>query len=428
MDELHQWPAHVAAASIRQGKLKPSQLMAAYAQQIEKLESKVGAFIHLDVEHALRQASLLDRVAPSGLLHGIPVAVKDLIETADMPTSYGSPIYAGHRPASDAACVNEVRLQGAVVIGKTVTTEFAIFHPGKTANPHNLAHTPGGSSSGSAAAVAAQMVPLAFGTQTAASVFRPASFCGVVGFKPSFGLIPRGGVKPLSESFDTVGLIGHCVMDVALFAAAASRRPDLIPDHDKVGGKPKVGLFRTSHWDMAEPASQAALLGFADRLAAKGVDVQQAQVPEVFGQLLQAQTDVMLFEASILLGYEYARKKSLCSEKLIEVIEAGNAISVDRVEAARQTIAQARLAMKDIFRQFDVLISPAAPGEAPRGLAATGDPVFGRSWSALGTPGLTLPGATGPAGLPIGVLLCGAKGTDRAFLAAALELERLARH
>ena len=427
MDKLHEWPAHVAAASIQQGKLKPSQLMAAYADRIEAFESKVGAFIHLDVERALRHASLLDSQTPQGLLFGIPIGVKDIIDTARMPTSYGSPIYEGHRPAADAACVNEASLQGAVVMGKTVTTEFAIFHPGKTANPHNLAHTPGGSSSGSAAAVAAHMVPLAFGTQTAASVFRPSSFCGVVGYKPSYGLIQRGGVKTLAESFDTVGLIGNCVMDVALFAAAASRRHELIPGAAVDRQTPTVGLFRTSHWDAAEPASQAAVLGLADRLRRQGVKVIDIEAPAVFKDLLQAQTDAMLAEAAIALGYEYTHKKSLCSPKLVEVIETGNAMTWERVQAANETIVQARAAIRDVFRGVDVLLSPAAPGEAPEGLSATGDPVFGRSWSALRTPGLTLPGAVGPKGLPIGVLLCGPQGQDRAFLAAALAIEKLAR-
>ena len=431
MDKLHELPVHVAVNQIRQGKLKPSQLMAAYVEQIEALEPKVGAFMHLDVTGALERARELDSAPPEGLLFGVPIGVKDLIDTADLPAGYGSPIYAQHQPAWDAACVSEVRREGAVVIGKTVTTEFAIFHPGKTANPHNLAHTPGGSSSGSAAAVGAGMVPLAFGTQTAASVFRPASFCGVVGYKPSFGLIQRGGIKPLSESFDTVGCMARGVMDAAWFAAAAARRPDLIPplvDHSpSTQQKPTVGLFRTHHWDAAHESSQAAVLGFADRLRARGVKVQDIDVPVVFADLLQAQTDVMLAEAAIALGYEYAYHKGLCSAKLIEVIEAGNAITLERLQTAKELIAQARAAVKDLFAQVDVLLSPAAPGEAPKGLQATGDPVFGRSWSALGTPGLTLPGATGPNGLPIGVLLCGAYQQDRKFLAVALALEQLGR-
>ncbi len=429
MTKLQELPVHLAVSQIRQGKLKPSALMAAYAEQIMGLEPKVGAFIQLDLEGALNQAKMLDAATPEGLLFGVPIGVKDIIDTADMPTGYGSPIYANHQPAWDAACVNEARRQGAVVIGKTVSTEFAIFQPGKTANPHNLEHTPGGSSSGSAAAVGAGMLPLAFGTQTAASVFRPASFCGVVGYKPSFGLIQRGGVKSLSESFDTVGLMARNVMDAALFAAAAARRHDLIPvqadQSPKAQQKPTVGLFRTAHWDVADESSQAAVLGFADRLRAQGVNVQDVAVPAVFADLLQAQTDVMLAEAAIALGYEYAHHKALCSPKLIEVIEAGNAITLERLQAAKDVITAARAAAKDLFDQVDVLLSPAAPGEAPKGLSATGDPVFGRSWSALGTPGLTLPGAIGPNGLPIGVLLSGAYNQDRQFLAAALVLEQL---
>jgi Asp-tRNA(Asn)/Glu-tRNA(Gln) amidotransferase A subunit family amidase len=426
MDKLHELPAYIAVDLIRQGKLKPSGLMQAYAEQISLLEPKVGAFTHLDLDSAVHRAKVLDSEPPIGLLFGLPVGVKDLMDTADMPTSYGSPIYRHHCPLSDAACLTEVKSQGAVIMGKTVTTEFAIFHPGKTANPHNVAHTPGGSSSGSAAAVAAHMVPLAFGTQTAASVYRPASFCGVVGYKPSYGLIQRGGIKTLSESFDTVGLIANCVMDVALLAAAASRRHHLLPSSNHVAAtKPTVGLFRTPHWEMAEQASQAAVLGFADRLSAQGVKVIDIDVPAVFEQLLQAQTDVMLAEAAIALGYEYVHHKALCSPKLIEVIEQGNSIGFDRLQAAHETINQARAAIRDIFRGVDVLLSPAAVGEAPEGLQATGDPVFGRAWTALRTPGLTIPGATGPKGLPIGVLLSGAQDNDAQFLLAAHVLEQL---
>ncbi|HEY7803745.1 MAG TPA: amidase [Orrella sp.] len=424
MDKLHELSVHEAVVQISQGTLKPSQLVAAYVEQIARLEPDVGAFVHLDVDAALRKARALDTMAPAGLLCGVPIGVKDIIETADMPTGYGSPIYAHHQPAADAACVNEVRANGAVVMGKTVSTEFAIFHPGKTANPHHLAHTPGGSSSGSAAAVGAGMVPLAFGTQTAASVFRPASFCGVVGYKPSYGLIQRGGVKTLSEAFDTVGLMGRCVKDVALFAAAASRRHALIPEASSAGAKPTVGLFRTAHWDEADEASQAAVLGFAQRMSKCGHRVQELVVPAVFGDLLQAQTDVMLAQAAIALGYECTHHASKCSDKLLEVWEAGNAVSDQRLQEAVNTISAAQAAAKDLFAQVDVLLSPAAPGEAPRGLQATGDPVFGRSWSALGTPGLTVPGATGPNGLPIGVLLCGALNQDRKFLAAAFALEQ----
>ncbi len=428
MKDLHLLPVHEVVEQIHQGQLKPSALMQAYAQQIAEHEPTIGAFIHVDVEAALAQARKLDDTAPAGLLFGIGFGVKDIIDTATMPTGYGSPIYADYQPRADAACVGQLKNQGAILVGKTVTTEFAVFHPGKTVNPHNHAHTPGGSSSGSAAAVAAGLVPLALGTQTAASIFRPASFCGVVGYKPSYGLISRVGAKTLAESFDTLGPMGRCVADVALMAAAAAKRHDLVIGKDTArDNKPRVGVFRSPYWDRAEPAMQQAVLDMAKRLGEKSVSVTEIDSPPGFEDLAQAQSDFMLWQAAIALDYEYRHHHSQCSAKLIEVLEQGQALKWSQVQAAADTMSRARQALEEIFKQVDVLITPAAPGEAPEGIGATGDPIFGRTWIALGTPGLTLPGATGPRGLPLGVLAVGAPGRDREFLQAAWMLEQLTR-
>src|SRR3954453_15767712 len=240
--------AHQAAREIAAGQLRAEALMTACLERIAAREPEIGAWQYLDPEAALEAARRCDASAPSGPLHGIPIAVKDLIDTADMPTGYGSGIYARHRPGSDAACVALARAAGAIVMGKTVTTEFACFMPGKTANPRNPQHTPGGSSSGSAAAVADLMAPLAFGTQTAGSVIRPAAFCGIVGYKPSFGTIPRAGVKMLCDSLDTIGTMARNVADAAFFAGVIAGRPEL-RDVAPSEAPPLFGLYRTPMWD-----------------------------------------------------------------------------------------------------------------------------------------------------------------------------------
>ncbi len=258
MNDPRSLSAREAARQIAEGKLTAEALALAYLDRITTRENVVGAWQYLDREQALAAARQRDSEPPRGPLHGVPIAVKDLIDTSDMPTTYGSPIYRAHRPAADASCVALARASGAVVLGKTVTTEFAAFAPGKTANPRNLAHTPGGSSSGSAAAVADGMAPLAFGTQTAGSVIRPASFCGCVGYKPSFGLINRAGVKPLADSLDTVGVFARTVDDAAFFAGVLAERPAL--RHLVLPARaPHFGFYRTPMWPEAEPATATAL-------------------------------------------------------------------------------------------------------------------------------------------------------------------------
>jgi len=420
---LHLLPAHVAVARISQGTLKPSDLMQAYVARVAELEPTVGAFEALNTETALKQARALDDQPASGLLFGLPLGIKDLIDTVDLPTTYGSAIYPHHQPVADAVCVVHSKAQGGLIMGKTVTTEFAWRYPGKTANPHNIKHTPGGSSSGSAAAVAAHMVPLAFGSQTSSSIYRPASYCGVVGYKPSFGTINRVGAKPLADSFDTLGTMGHCVADVALLAAAAGRRHDLVLSAEPVAATPRVGLFRTAEWGHADAETQKIVLACAQQLSEAGVNVVSVEIPPIFESLVQAQIDIMEAEAAMSLSDEYSAHRDRCSERLITAIERGYAIDIERLFAARDVIKKSIAALEDIFKDVDVLLSPAAAGEAPVGLEATGNPMFGRIWSALGNPGLTLPYGQGTQGLPIGVLLAGASGQDRAFLQMAQTLE-----
>ena len=420
---LYRLHAHTAATMIRDGKLKPSTLMQAYVDRVAELEPTVGAFEAINTEAAIQKANALDRQTPKGLLFGLPIGVKDLIDTVDMPTTYGSPIYANHQSVSDAVCIVHTKAEGGLVLGKTVSTEFAWRNAGKTANPHRLKHTPGGSSSGSAAALAANMVPLAFGSQTSSSIYRPASFCGVVGYKPSFGMINRVGVKPLADSLDTLGTMGHCVADVALLAAAAGRRHDLVLPSEPIATHPRVGLFRTPQWDHASAETQAIVLECAERLSQSGIRVTTVDSPPAFESLLQAQVTIMEAEAAMSLSDEYSAHRDQCSERLVKAIERGYTIEIDRLFVARNVVRNAIAALEEIFREVDVLLSPPAAGEAPEGLEATGDPMFGRIWSALGNPGLTLPYGHGATGLPIGVLLTGARDQDRAFLHMAQTLE-----
>jgi Asp-tRNA(Asn)/Glu-tRNA(Gln) amidotransferase A subunit family amidase len=420
---LYRLHAHTAATMIRDGKLKPSTLMQAYVDRVAELEPTVGAFEAINTEAAIQKANALDRQTPKGLLFGLPIGVKDLIDTVDMPTTYGSPIYANHQSVSDAVCIVHTKAEGGLVLGKTVSTEFAWRNAGKTANPHRLKHTPGGSSSGSAAALAAHMVPLAFGSQTSSSIYRPASFCGVVGYKPSFGMINRVGVKPLADSLDTLGTMGHCVADVALLAAAAGRRHDLVLPSEPIATHPRIGLFRTPQWDHASAETQAIVLECAERLSQSGIRVTTVDSPPAFESLLQAQVTIMEAEAAMSLSDEYSAHRDQCSERLVKAIERGYTIEIDRLFVARNVVRNAIAALEEIFREVDVLLSPPAAGEAPEGLEATGDPMFGRIWSALGNPGLTLPYGHGATGLPIGVLLTGARDQDRAFLHMAQTLE-----
>jgi Asp-tRNA(Asn)/Glu-tRNA(Gln) amidotransferase A subunit family amidase len=423
MTEPHLLTAREAARAIAEQRLTVESLVASYLERIAARESVVGAWQYLDPDRVLAEARRHDGEAPRGPLHGIPIAVKDLIDTFDMPTAYGSPIYHGHRPAADAACVALARAAGAIVLGKTVTTEFATFTPGKTANPRNPAHTPGGSSSGSAAAVADGMAPLAFGTQTAGSVIRPASFCGAVGYKPSFGLISRAGIKPLADSLDTVGVYARNVQDAAFFAGVLSERPAL-RDLMVPAAAPRFGLYRTPMWDHAEHATAAALdraRAAAERAGAVVKDI--AIAPEHHG-LNDAQDKIMGYESCRALADERIRHSAELSPRLAQLLDSGMAIGADEYDAARALAATARLGLNAFFADCDAILTPAAPGEAPPGLGYTGDPVFNRMWTLLGAPCVAVMALRGISGLPTAVQLVGRIGDDARLLACAAFLER----
>jgi len=412
-----------AAQEIAARRLSAEALTAACLDRIAAHEGVVGAWHYLDRDAALAAARHRDSEPPRGPLHGIPIAVKDLIDTADMPTGYGSPIYEGHRPAADAACVALARAAGAVVLGKTVTTEFACFTPGKTTNPKNPAHSPGGSSSGSAAAVADGMVPLAFGTQTAGSVIRPASYCGCVGYKPSFGVIPRAGVKPLADSLDTIGVMARTVEDAAFFTGVLTERP-AVRDVKMPASPPRFGLYRTPMWGEAEPSTMAALDRARAALERAGAWIAEIVVPPEHQGLTAAQETIMGFELVRALAYERLAHSAELSPRLAQQLDQGLTVGADAYDAAIAETNAARARLDGFIGPCDAMLTPAAPGEGPPGLGYTGNPVFNRMWTLLGVPCVTMPAVWGDSGLPTGVQLVGRVGDDARLMAAGLFLER----
>jgi Asp-tRNA(Asn)/Glu-tRNA(Gln) amidotransferase A subunit family amidase len=418
MTSLNRLTATAAARKLAAGEITAEALLADCLARIAEREREVHAWTFVDTDAALRRARALDAQGASGLLHGLPIAVKDLFDTVDMPTSYGSPIYGGRRPAWDAACVALTRAAGAIVVGKTVTTEFATFHPGPTCNPRNLKHTPGGSSSGSAAAVADWMVPLAFGTQTAGSIVRPAAFCGTVGYKPTFGMLPRVGVKMISDYLDTIGALARSVPDVALFVAALADRHELLID-GPTDDVPRIGLCRTYEWNRAQPETVTVFDDAARRLRATGAKVRDVTLPPPFAGLVEAQLAIMQYEVAKSLTYENLAHRTMLSEDMTRMIDAGLAVSPEQYDAARSLTRACRAMLPEIFDEVDVLVAPSAPGEAPAGIAVTGDPLFNRVWTLLHVPVVHLPVGHGPHGLPVGISVVGSIGADRATLRAA---------
>ncbi len=422
------------ARRIEAGELTPRAVFARCVEAIAARDKDIGAFVvYLDTwERAVGALEDPGLTAPalggplaSSRLRGLPVAFKDIFATADLPTQYGSPIYAGYRPPADAAAVALTRRAGGVVIGKTVTTEMASMVPGRTRNPHNLAHTPGGSSSGSAAAVAAAMVPLAFGTQTAGSVIRPAAFCGVAGFKPSYRLIPMVGVKDVAWHLDTAGLFGAGVADVA-FAAAEILQRDLRVDR-AAPAAPRIALVRTQLWPQATPEMQKALETAARIAQAAGATVSDVTLPKILEDGHAAQFVIQDYETFRALAFEYDRHRDLIGKQLREQLDRGAAISADVYDAARRSASRARQVFADTMADYDVILTPSAPGAAPRGLDTTGDPAFNRLWTLLGTPCVNVPGLFDDEGLPLGIQIVGRFGRDKAALEAALFVEEAIR-
>jgi len=414
----HAWTAHQAIRRLSAGDLTAEELVADCLRHIADEEPRVQAWEFLDPELALAQARRADAAGRPGPLHGLPLGVKDTFDTSDMPAAWGSALFAGRRPRHDAASVAMLRRAGAVILGKTVTTELAFYAPGRTRNPRDPSRTPGGSSSGSAAAVAASMVPAALGSQTAGSIVRPASFCGVVGYKPSHGLVPMDGISPLAPgSLDTFGMLVRSAADLPLLAGALGIPVAPAP----LPAPPRVGLCRTEAWALAAPESHAVVEDAARRLALAGAAV--ADEDERFDGLCDAQRDVMAFEANAAWRDTLARELAHVSPQLRQLLAEGQAVSPARRAEALALRDRARRRLPAIFARFDVLLTASALGEAPEGLFSTGDPAMNRIWTLLGVPCVSLPVAQGPHGLPVGVQLVGAPGDDAALLAAAAWVE-----
>jgi Asp-tRNA(Asn)/Glu-tRNA(Gln) amidotransferase A subunit family amidase len=425
MTDIVELSVRALAQQVAQRTLRAEAVARAYIERIDAQEAVLHAWQYFDADLALAQARRLDAAGgASGPLAGVPVGIKDVMDTVDMPSGYGSPIYATHRPIADAAAVAAVREASGIVMGKTVTTEFATFKPGPTVNPHSLrlseAHTPGGSSSGSAAAVAAGMVPVAFGTQTAASIVRPASFCGIVGYKPTFGTLPTAGIKPLSPSLDTLGVLSRSVDDAAFFVGVLARREFVI----ETTGPLRVGVCATPHWDAATPASRDTLADAARLFEAAGALVADAVLPPACDTLADLQRAIMSYEASLAYVPEYQTHRNDLSEPFRAVLAEGASLGGERYAVAQREAEAARQALAGLFEQFDVLLAPSAPGEAPAGLDSTGDPIFSRLWTLLGNPCVNVPVGTGPVGLPVGVTVVGPRWRDEIALSAAARLEK----
>ncbi len=405
-----------AATGIAAGEFTSEELVTACLARIRAREERVGAWAWLDPEQALAQARDCDKRSATTPLHGVPVGVKDIINTVDMPTCYGSGVYQGHYPEEDAACIRLLRQAGAVILGKTVTTEFAFYAPGKTANPHNPAHTPGGSSSGSAAAVADFHVPLALGTQTSGSIIRPASFNGVFGCKPTYNAYSPAGIHPLAPELDTLGAFSRSPEDLALLHGVLSGDNIEAPSAIQPA---TVALVRTPAWAAADPQAQRSLLDFARRLQQAGIDVIEPDEDLLQG-LMEVQQAYLAQGAAASLGHITDQYPDQIRPQTINLVTEGR--RVDESFKTRLPDAQARgeRFLSHVFSRADLIITPSAAGEAPAGLHNTGDPMFNRIWTFLQTPCMNLPLNRGQHSLPIGVqLVCNRREDERLFGYAA---------
>lgn len=390
--------------------------------RIEEFEPRLRAFVAHDASQVRAELDLLDSRVAELPLAGLALGVKDIVDATPYATGNGSPIHAGTIPARDAVAVAQLRACGAVVMGKTVTTEFAFFSPGPTRNPHDIERTPGGSSSGSAAAVAAGFIDAGLGSQTAASITRPASFCGVVGFKPSFGTYNLNGVSGLAPSFDTLGALTCDVTTLAAMHAVLANAGSAEPVTTAIVPR-RIGICRTPWWDRAEQATRDALASAAGIV---GAETETVDIDiDAFEPAAELHSAIMAFEAAQTLSAELAHAPDRLSPVLLKLLETGAAIGRDQHVANLRQAAEMRLKVQDLTETYDLILAPAAIGEAPLGLAATGDPIFSRAWTLLRLPTVTLPGFVSPKGLPIGIQLISRFRGDEHLLAHALWAEKL---
>jgi len=424
MNNSHKLSAMEAVQKIKQGQLTAESLIRSCLDRVSERDNMVKAWSHIDPEKAIDRARAADKRGNKGPLAGIPIAVKDIIDTADMPTRHGSTIYEFNQPTIDAAVVSKTRSMGGVIMGKTVTTEFAWRNPGATCNPHNLNHTPGGSSSGSAAGVADYQFPLAFGTQTGGSVIRPAAYCGVVGFKPSFGTYDRNGVKELSSYLDTVGIMARTVQDAAFFDSVLrgnSSTNTPILDNTSL----RIGAFVPFRENAEQHALSALESGVrkAEKMGATVVDIVSSKNFEILADIHNV---IMTGDASRALAWEYDNKHEQLTQFYTENIALGRAISNELLEQAKNDANRARLEQTDtLFKHVDVLLTLSASGEAPKGTLLTGDPLFNKVWTMLGFPCVTIPLQKGPSGLPLALQIVAPMNKDSLALAASAWFEKV---
>ena len=426
------------ANALREGRISSAQLVTACMTRIQQREPEVGAWAYFDEQLVMQTTRRVDAVRqqglPLGALHGVPVAVKDIFDTDDMPTEDGTVLHAGRQPEESATVVNKLRGAGAIVMGKTVTSELATYAPGKTTNPHNPKHTPGGSSSGSAAAVASGMVPLALGSQTNGSVIRPASYCGVVGFKPSCGLISRRGVLPVSPTLDQLGVFSRSVEDAALLTQVITGFDDRDPAslihaqrdllsvaQQEPPMEPRLAFVKSPVWEQADADTQQ---GFAELVEHLGDIAYEVELSEAFAPVVGWHQTVMESELARSFAKEYQRGADKLSSQLVEMIERGMKYSAVEYLNALNPRTALREILASIFDECDAIITPAATGEAPKGLESTGSPVFCTLWTYLGLPCITLPLLQGSHGLPMGVQLVGPMMDDARLLRTARWLWR----
>ena len=415
MSEPNTMTATELATRIDAGALTAEAVIRSHLDRIDARDADVLAWTHLARDAALERAKVLDRGPRQGLLHGIPFGVKDIIDSYDQPTGYGSPIYKKHQPLADAATVALPRAAGAILLGKTVTTEFANRTPGKTKNPHNPAHTPGGSSSGSAAAVADFQVTLATGTQTGGSVIRPAAFCGIVGFKPSYGHFPPAGMKANTEWLDTVGCYARSVEDIALFRAAAMAIP--FTPIRKIDSPPRIALCWTHHRTELSTEAVSAVENAALLLRQAGAQVREMELPPPVTAMSEGQLTLSAFEGPRAAADDARRGYDLLSKSFqTDKLKAGSKIDYATWAAARKLGETGRAAVDAMFDKIDMILTAPALGEAPLGLSSTGKATFNLLWTYLWMPCVTLPLGKGPTGLPVGIQLVGRQHEDARLL------------
>jgi Asp-tRNA(Asn)/Glu-tRNA(Gln) amidotransferase A subunit family amidase len=434
LTNLHSLSASEAARLIRDGVISSEQLVEACLARLREVDTNIQAWAFLDADYALLQARAADKLRlsgkPIGPLHGVPVGIKDIFDTSDMPTENGSVLHAGRTPSRDATVVTKLRAAGAVIMGKTVTTEFAYFSPGKTRNPHNPEYTPGGSSSGSAAAVGAEMVPLALGSQTNGSTIRPAAYCGVIGFKPTHGLISRHRVFALSRTLDHVGLFARSIDDIALLAEQLAGYDENDPDTRprsripfiEVAAKepplaPMFAFVKTPHWERADDDTRK---GFAELIEQLGAQVEEVELFPSAEKAWEWHQTIMSAEMAVNLEREWERGRDRLSEALGTFLERGRKVLAVDYQRALTRIQPIHAGFLELFEQrYDAILTPAALGAAPKGLASTGDPSFCTLWTLCGMPALSLPLLESANGLPIGVQLVGPRDGDARLLRTA---------